>query len=88
MARSLKLLIAEDLPDLDRTPWRKRALCRGKPVSIFFSDDRMDRARALALCRACPVAGPCAAYATRNGERGVWGGTDILQRQVARRVAS
>ena len=88
MPRSLKLLTAEDRPDLDRTPWRERALCRGMPVTIFFSDDRMDRARALALCHACPVAGPCAAYATRTGQLGVWGGTSWRQRQVWRRAAS
>jgi WhiB family transcriptional regulator, redox-sensing transcriptional regulator len=88
MYQSLTLLTADDLPDLGRTPWRERALCRGEPVSIFFSDDRIDRARALALCRACPVAGPCADYAIRNGERGMWGGTNEHQRQAARLEAS
>jgi WhiB family redox-sensing transcriptional regulator len=88
MPRSLTLLTAEDLPDLDRTPWRDRALCRGKPVSIFYSDDERDRADALALCRACPVVDPCVEYATRHRERGIWGGTNERERRDQSRVAS
>ncbi len=88
MPRSLTLLSAEDLAGPDWTPWWKRALCRGKPVSIFYSDDATDRADALALCRSCPVVGPCAEYATRNGERGVWGGTNERERREQRQAAS
>ena len=57
-------------------------------MSIFFSANRNDRAEALALCRSCPVATACIDYATRNGEIGVWGGTNQGHREVARWAAS
>lgn len=60
-------------------PWRQQAACRGWaprdgttqphpffPVNGWPGDD------ALALCRACPVAGPCGEAGA--GEQGLWGG--------------
>jgi Transcription factor WhiB len=60
------------------TDWRERAACRGRPTRIWFSDDALEQAIALAVCRTCPVREPCRAEGM--GEWGVWGATTAWQR--------
>ena len=38
-----------------RDGWREQAACRGKPTGLWFSDDALERAIALQVCRSCPV---------------------------------
>lgn len=58
--------------------WRGWAACRGVAPAVFF--DRGFMARALQLCRSCPVAEPCLWWAMATEENsgyrfGIWGGT-------------
>jgi len=74
-----------------------RARCAGSgldpdewfPVSPIARVARIQAARAIALCTACPVRAECLEYAMRNwtdgaGE-GVWGGFVAAERRVIRR---
>lgn len=70
--------------------WTRLALCAGHPgrgwwFPADYHDD--DAAKAVAICRACPVADECLSYAISTGQSdGVWGGTTPAQRsRVARR---
>lgn len=73
--------------------WQDRAACRDAPADDFFpvSDPLSDAyareaARALAVCRSCPVRTPCLKFAvdTRAAE-GIWGGTTEGERSAASR---
>lgn len=74
--------------------WRERALCRKYDPELFYpsSDERSpkgqtDRARAKAICRRCPVAADCLAYALETREDyGVWGGMSESDRRALRRT--
>ena len=55
--------------------WRSEAACAGKPTNWWFSAPTSpEHAQAKAICGLCPVRRECAAYATRNGLAGMWGG--------------
>lgn len=58
-------------------PWRKRAMCRGMDVNVFF--DTATRSVALATCMACPVWEDCLQAALANETKardriGIFGG--------------
>lgn len=68
--------------------WDRQALCRGVHTGVFFPTDgecapqRHRREQvAKAICAACPVRQPCAAYALVHRElHGVWGGLSEADR--------
>lgn len=56
--------------------------CRTVDPELFFSKSSTDRARAVALCRGCPIREACAQYALDNRDvKGVWGGTTAADRR-------
>lgn len=67
---------------LDPTPWRERAACRGRDVSVFFPPEQLPRQarehleqQAAEVCRSCPVSRTCLAFSIITGQRhGIWGG--------------
>lgn len=72
--------------------WQADGLCRGSHGQLFFppptferKDDRERReSRAKAICRACPVLGPCAEYALATAEvYGIWGAMTEAERKLA-----
>ena len=72
-------------------PWRHKAACNGEDTSWWFPEKSGSHnpatARALALCRACPVQAPCLAQAQDNPElHGIWGGLTPEQRRGLRRT--
>jgi len=83
---------------MDRS-WQVDGLCRGNHSYLFFppsaverKDDRERREeRAKAICRVCPVQGPCLEFAVEIREPyGIWGGLTELERRqvVSRRLAA
>lgn len=63
-----------NLADLLRRPdWHKDAACRGMPVSWFYPARGEDTSQAMAVCRGCPVAGPCG-EAGKAEHFGIWSG--------------
>lgn len=74
---------------LDRGDWTRLALCAVQgDKAWWFPDDYKseDAARAIATCRACPVADVCLDHALRIGPvEGVWAGTTPRQRVRMRR---
>ena len=64
--------------------WTKLALCAGHPGrGWWFPADYHDEtsAKAIAICRACPVAEPCLDYAITTGQsEGIWGGATPRRR--------
>jgi WhiB family transcriptional regulator, redox-sensing transcriptional regulator len=72
---------AERITDGD---WTKLALCAGRPDrGSWFPDDYSEEAvaRAVAICRVCPVRVDCLTYVITNKQTdGVWGGTTPAQR--------
>ena len=71
-------------------PWRHRAACGGQDTSWWFPDKtgahNATTARALALCRSCPVQTPCLTHAQDAPEyHGIWGGMTPEQRRGLRR---
>lgn len=67
--------------------WRSEGLCLRHDPELFFPNAAEDPAPALAICRTCPVAGPCLAAALEAGEcDGVWGGTTPDERRRMRQV--
>jgi WhiB family redox-sensing transcriptional regulator len=71
--------------------WRDRAACRDVDPDLFFPVDAGEsslaqEARALAVCRTCPVTVDCLRFAMAHAERdGVWGGTTEGERNAASR---
>lgn len=57
--------------------WRQRAACTGEPGAAHFAPaDSAEHARALWLCRSCPVRTECLAFALdARVFHGVFGGT-------------
>lgn len=87
-----------EIGELDRS-WQVDGLCRGNHSYLFFppsaverKDDRERREeRAKAICRVCPVQGPCLEFAVEIREPyGIWGGLTELERRqvVSRRLAA
>lgn len=67
--------------------WRSSGLCLRHDPELFFPNAAEDPAPALAICRSCPVAGPCLAAALEAGEcDGVWGSTTPEERRRMRQV--
>lgn len=73
--------------------WMSDAACTSVGPTAFYpelpdratSADRRAKhdleAKAVAVCRACPVQAECLAYALEHDERyGIWGGTTALER--------
>lgn len=53
--------------------WMRQGACAGEEPEVFL--DPVHVARALSVCRRCPVMVQCGAYAEAYDERvGVWGG--------------
>lgn len=73
--------------------WRHRAVCRGEDPELFFpvgtSGPALRQiAEAKAVCRRCPVASECLAWALETGQdAGVWGGLSEQERRALRRWA-
>ena len=73
--------------------WMPHGLCRSEDQAWFFGPDgeaphrkALREARAVAVCRRCPVVRPCGEYAvTRPEQSGVWGGMTEYERALARR---
>jgi WhiB family redox-sensing transcriptional regulator len=68
--------------------WSKRGTCRTDPdPDQWFSDDTRDQADAIVICRSCPVAAQCGAWALATGQLyGIWGGIpEGERRQLLRR---
>jgi WhiB family redox-sensing transcriptional regulator len=66
----------------DRTP-----ACRSHDPELWFpirrNDPDIDRAKA--ICRTCPVQPECLEHALAYEVHGVWGGTDLPEREAMRR---
>jgi WhiB family redox-sensing transcriptional regulator len=73
---------------LARPDWMAEAECRGSDVD-FTSKGKAERARAFALCSACPVRLPCLAWAYEVGdEAAILGGLDAPARRAHKRAAT
>jgi WhiB family redox-sensing transcriptional regulator len=70
--------------------WRHDAACRDKDPELFFPNPTLGLVglqieAAKDVCRACPVADECLAFAMRAGlEAGVWGGLSEDERRAQR----
>lgn len=58
--------------------------CTRNP-DLHFSDSLAATEAAKHICSTCPFREPCADWAIRRGEHGVWGGMDDRQRSAYRR---
>jgi WhiB family redox-sensing transcriptional regulator len=71
--------------------WRHRAVCRDEDPELFFpvgnSGPALQQiAEAKAVCRRCPVASECLAWALESGQdAGVWGGMSEDERRALKR---
>jgi WhiB family redox-sensing transcriptional regulator len=74
-------------------PWADRALCAETDPELWFSErtpayttvDGDKTSTAKAICRRCPVAEPCLAYAMADPHlEGIWGGLTDRERARAR----
>ncbi|MGW2189964.1 WhiB family transcriptional regulator [Streptomyces sp. NPDC001667] len=66
--------------------WQHYGACRTEEPDLFFpsgggSSAQAQTERAKAVCRCCPVADQCLAWALDNEEHGVWGGQDENERR-------
>jgi WhiB family transcriptional regulator, redox-sensing transcriptional regulator len=68
--------------------WRDQAACRRADPELFFPVSEADPAahqiwQAKQICDACPVEGPCLAWALRNSVTdGIWGGSTQSERRA------
>ncbi|MGH8901564.1 MAG: WhiB family transcriptional regulator [Egibacteraceae bacterium] len=78
---------------IDALPtWRTEAACLDEDPELFFPSgttgsalDQVERAKA--VCRRCPVAAQCLAWALgTNQQDGVWGGRSEDERRTLRRT--
>lgn len=67
----------------DRPSWRSLAACRGMDPELFFPGRGEDLAPIRAVCRSCPVAGPCLEDGMYE-KQGVWGGLSERERRGLR----
>jgi WhiB family redox-sensing transcriptional regulator len=73
---------AHPVPQVDLWEWQYEGLCREASPELFFHPEgergparRWRQARAVAICRRCPVQAQCREHALRVGEPyGIWGG--------------
>jgi WhiB family redox-sensing transcriptional regulator len=65
--------------------WWERGACVGHDPELFFPDNTVDQAAALAVCRRCPVRAECLDHALTHEKFGVWGGTGQRERARLRR---
>lgn len=72
------------------TEWQHKALCRGRPTSLFFADESSENHNgsltlsdrvAKSLCARCPVRRDCLEYGLHD-EYGIWGGTKPPERKA------
>jgi WhiB family redox-sensing transcriptional regulator len=78
-------------PLLQVWEWQAEAACRGMKSSMFFSPAgergsarKRREARAIAVCRSCPVQSDCRSFAENSRQAyGVWGGATERQRRGA-----
>ena len=72
------------------------ALCANVDPELFFPEEReyidgkihsvyTNYPAAKEICMKCPLIADCLAYALKNGEFGIWGGTTEEQRKGLRR---
>ena len=79
----------EDFPIDPFDDWRDFAQCRGSATLFFAKKSERPQARerrearALRLCRACPVQLICRDFARDHREFGFWGGESEEDRQLA-----
>lgn len=59
--------------------WLDHAACADLPLSVFFSNKPLVRAKAKAICDGCPVKAECATYTEglANLSRGVFAGRQV-----------
>lgn len=86
--------------DSDHGDWRNQAACANHDPELFFMDrhgtgrppSSGERSRVTAaknICRRCPVAAECLAWAYRTGDDwAVLGGTTPEERRLIRRAGS
>ncbi len=72
--------------------WLEAKCANHDTPELFFSDDHQKwaasyTAQAIKICEECPIRTPCAEYAYKRGEWGVWGATTREQREDRRRKA-
>ncbi|GAB3684674.1 hypothetical protein GCM10027597_34090 [Saccharopolyspora tripterygii] len=71
--------------------WRHDAVCRDEDPELFFPVGNsgpavLQIAEAKAVCRRCPVASQCLAWALESGQdAGVWGGMSEDERRALKR---
>jgi WhiB family redox-sensing transcriptional regulator len=71
--------------------WRHRAVCREEDPELFFPIGNdgpalLQIAEAKTVCRRCPVASDCLAWAIESGQdAGVWGGMSEDERRAFKR---
>lgn len=76
-----------------RPEWHDGAECRRYARHVDFYPAapargiKPDPGPALAICRRCPVKGPCLAWALEHDESGVWGATTEDERKAMRQAA-
>lgn len=76
------------------TDWRHKAACREQEPELFFpvgtgGPALVQLAEAKAVCRGCPVASQCLAWALESGQdAGVWGGLSEDERRALKRRRS
>ena len=83
-------------PDLgfEYLPWMDLAACAEIPGDLFFPepDDGATRARAIKICKACPVKDQCLERAFKlqqfHDSSGIWGGTSANERRRLRKGAA
>lgn len=71
-------------------PWRHKAACNGKDTAYWFPEQtnayNPASARAVAICRSCPVQLACLTHAQEQPEHyGIWGGLTPKERLGLRR---
>lgn len=66
----------------ERERWMDLAACAQTDPEMFFPEKGGTARDAKKVCRGCPVAGECLAYALRRDERwGIWGGLSERERR-------
>ncbi len=68
---------------LHQPGWQKDAACKDSDPELFFPEPKTgDAAKALLICRHCPVKLDCGRWAIEtNQPAGVWGGMTANQRR-------
>ena len=71
--------------------WQDDAACLGMDTELWFpagghpAGTALRRVQlAVEICKSCPVRVECLTFATRTGQRGIWGGLTEDQRRRSR----